>query len=140
MKFKTSPTAVLRKGGVLLAVLLAWAPVRANDIDPFGFEKEHFQSSRARTDVVSELQSARAHGELPVFGEIGVVPRPSASTKSRVQVRAETIEAARLGLIGYGETGEKRATPDQVRQIELAGKRAASPSTAATSAGRANGG
>jgi hypothetical protein len=132
--------AVLRKSGVVLALFLAWAPVRANDVDPFGFEKEHFQTSKTRAEVTAELRSAQARGELPVFGEIGVVPVPAGSVKTRAQVRAETIEAARLGLIGYGELGAKQATPEQERQIELAGMRALAPPTAAMPAGRGNGG
>lgn len=122
----------LVKSAVVLASLLAWAPVRANDVDPFGFEKEHFVTSKARAEVVADLKAAQANGELPIPGEIGVRPADVPSVKTRAQVVAETLEAARLGLLTYGELGPKRATPAQERQIELAGMRAVAPSTAAT--------
>ena len=117
---------------LVLAALLTATSAFANDVDPFGFEKEHFQFSKARAEVKADLKVAQASGQLPVFGEIGVVPVAIASTKSRDQVVAETREAARLGLLSsYGELGPKDATPAQEQQIKLAGERAIAQTTAA---------
>lgn len=53
------------------------------------------------------------------------------STKQREQVVAETLEAARLGLIQRGELGLFQATAEQERLIELAGERAIARSATA---------
>jgi hypothetical protein len=109
----------------VIASLLFSTAVRADDVDPFGFEKEHFISSKSRAEVVADLKAAQAAGQLPAFGEIGVRFADAPSIKSRAQVVAETREAARLGLLGgYGELGPKQATPEQEKQIEVAGMRA----------------
>lgn len=50
---------------------------------------------------------------------------PMVSVKSRAQVKAETLEARRLGLIVYGEADVPVATPEQEKLIAEAGKRAA---------------
>ena len=118
MNTLTSATAVF------VSLVLSTA-VRADDVDPFGFEKEHFNSSKSRAEVIADLKAAQAAGQLPVFGELGVRFADAPSVKSRAQVVAETREAARLGLLsGYGELGPKQATPEQEKQIELAGIRA----------------
>src|SRR5262245_18873638 len=109
---------------VVLAALAFGTVARANDVDPFGFEKEHFISSKSRAEVAGDLRAARAAGELPVFGEIGVRLADAPSTKSRAQVVAETREAQRLGLISYGELGTRQATPEEERQIRMAGLQA----------------
>jgi len=110
------------KSILVLAALLVSTSVFANDVDPFGFEKQHFEFSKSRAEVVADLKVAEATGQMPVFGEIGVKPMEIKSTKSRAQVVAETREAARLGLLsGYGELGPKQATAAQEREIQLAG-------------------
>jgi len=120
------------KRTLVLAALLVATSAFANDIDPFGMEKEHFQFSASRAEVQSDLKAAQAAGQLPAFGEVGVKPVEIASTKSRTQVAAETREAARLGLLtSYGEAGPKQATPAQEQQIQLAGQRAIAQQTAA---------
>ena len=55
----------------MLIALLAAAPALANDIDPFGLEKDHFMSDRSRAQVVAEFKQAQTAGELPVAGEVG---------------------------------------------------------------------
>jgi hypothetical protein len=112
------------KSTVVLASLLVSTSVLANDVDPFGFEKEHFIASKSRAEVVTDLRAAQAAGQLPIPGELGVRFVDAPSIKPREQVVAETLEAARLGLLGYGELGLKQPTPAQERQIELAGMRA----------------
>jgi hypothetical protein len=120
------------KRTLVLAALLVATSAFANDIDPFGMEKEHFQFSESRAEVKADLKAAQAAGQLPVFGEVGVKPVEIASTKSRAQVAAETREAARLGLLSsYGEAGPKQATPAQEQLIQLAGQRAIAQQTAA---------
>jgi hypothetical protein len=119
------------KSVIVLASLLISTSVFANDVDPFGFEKEHFVTSKSRTEVAVDLQIAQASGQMPV-GELGVKPVEIKSTRSRAQVAAETREAARLGLLsGYGELGPKQATVDQEQQIKLAGQLAIGHSAAA---------
>jgi hypothetical protein len=131
----------ISNSAVALALsILASTPAWANDIDPFGFEKEHFIASRSRADVVADLQAAQAAGQLPVAGEVGVRFAEAPSTKPRAQVVAETREAARLGLLSYGEAGPKQATPAQERQIELAGIQAVAHLAAAKSTSSRSGG
>lgn len=112
------------KAKVLFLALLAAAPAFANDVDPFGFEKEHGVGTATRAEVRAEFDQARAAGQLPVYGEIGVRFVDAPSQKTRAQVVAETREAGRLGLLqSRGELGPVIATPEQQRQIELAGLR-----------------
>lgn len=52
--------------------------------------------------------------------------KPFTSTLTRAQVRAEAVEANRLGVTG-GYEDKNRPTPAQLAQIQRAGERAASP-------------
>jgi hypothetical protein len=106
------------------AVLAFGTTARANDVDPFGFEKDHFVTSKSRAEVVADRQAAQAAGLLPIPGELGVRVAETRSVKSRAQVVAETLEAQRLGLLTYGEVGPRQATPDEERQIQTAGRQA----------------
>jgi hypothetical protein len=118
------------KSTLVLAALLISTSAFGNDVDPFGFEKEHFVSTASRADVVADLEVGQSSGYLPL-GELGVKPVENESTRSRAQVAAETGEAARVGLLGgYGELGPKQATPEQEQRIELAGLRAIDQSAA----------
>lgn len=83
----------------LLAALLVSSGVFANDVDPNGFEKQHFASSATRAEVVADLKVAQQQGQLPM-GELGVKAIDTVSTKTRAQVVAETLQSKRLG---YGE-------------------------------------
>jgi hypothetical protein len=121
----------IARSAAALASMLVCTSVLANDVDPFGFEKEHFIASKSRAEVVADLEAAQATGQLPIPGELGARFVDVPSAKSRAQVVAETLEAARLGLLTYGELGPKQPTPAQERQIELAGMRAAANATAA---------
>jgi hypothetical protein len=116
---------MIMKRKYLLIALLAAAPAFANDVDPYGFEKEHFSATGSRAQVVRDLEQARIAGQLPVAGEIGVRFIDAPSSKTREQVVAETREARRLGLLeNRGELGPVLATPEQERQIAVAGLRA----------------
>jgi len=108
----------------LFLALLAATPAFANDVDPFGFEKQDVVGTASRAQVRAEFDQARAAGQLPVAGEIGVRFVDPPAQKTRAQIVAETREARRLGLLdGRGELGPIVATPEQQRQIELAGLR-----------------
>ncbi len=86
---------------VLLATLAVSGVAFANDVDPNGFEKQHFTASASRATVVAELKAAQAAGQMPV-GELGVRVQPQASVKSRADVAAE----ARTSTHRYGEVAE----------------------------------
>src|SRR5882672_1427730 len=116
------------------------AQALADDVDPFGIEKEHFISSKARAEVAADLRAAQAAGQVPIPGELGVKFVDAQSIKPRAQVVAETLEAKRLGLISYGELESKQPTPAQERQIEMAGKQALERMAAAKRAAGQSGG
>jgi hypothetical protein len=108
----------------LLSPLLAAAPAFANDVALFGFEAEHFLSTRSHAQVAAGLKQAQKAGQLPVAGEIGVRFVDTPSRKTRAQVVAEPLEARRLRLlVNRGEPGPVLATTEQERQIELLGLR-----------------
>ena len=86
------------KNVLVLAALLVSTSVFAGDVDPNGFEKQHFQTSAARAEVKADLKVAQQLGQLPV-GELGVKPLAQESTKSRAEVAAE----ARNSVHSYGE-------------------------------------
>jgi opacity protein-like surface antigen len=73
----------------------------ANDIDPNGFQKEHFVTSATRAEVSAELKAAQAKGEVG-YGEVGAKVQSEPSTKTRAQVAAEARHSAHR----YGETAE----------------------------------
>ena len=106
---------------VLLASLLASTAVFANDIDPMGFEKEHFSSSMTRADAVARSQAPLVLGNK--YDDVGRVAS-SPSTRTRAEVAAETAQAARFGLLRNGERDLTFGTAEQEEQIRLAGQRA----------------
>jgi hypothetical protein len=106
---------------VLLASLLATTSVFANDIDPFGFEKEHFSGTMSRAEVLDRWQQPLALGTR--FDDVTRVISPP-STKSRAEVAAETSEAIHLHLTSFGERGLEPATAEQEERIKIAGQRA----------------
>jgi hypothetical protein len=86
------------KVAITLAALLVSTAALANDIDPNGFEKEHFVSSATRAEVASDLKVAQMNGQLSL-GEQGIKVIAEPSTKTRAQVAAE----ARGAKHTYGE-------------------------------------
>jgi hypothetical protein len=99
---------------VALAAFAASAPAFAADVDeaPYGFVSAVIRSTQAdKTQIVRPAASVAAPTEV-------------VATKSRAQVVAETREAARLGLLNYGEAGPVQPTSEQEHQIEQAGQRA----------------
>jgi hypothetical protein len=112
------------KTTLILASLLVSSSVLANDIDPFGFDKQVFVGTMSRVEVDADARFALAQGRIP-SGEKGMSFSDAPSGKSRAQVAAETLEASRLGLLTtYGSAGRIPSTPEQERQIQLAGERA----------------
>jgi hypothetical protein len=101
-----------------LAAFAASAPAFADDVDvlPYGYVSSVIRSTQAdKTQIVRPAASV---------GEAGAVSTVVVATKSRAQVAAETREAARLGLLNYGEAGPVQPTSEQAHQVEQAGQRA----------------
>jgi hypothetical protein len=114
---------------ILLASLLASTSVFAHDVDPNGFEKEHFNSSLSRDQAIAQSKTASAPS-IRIDDQGRAITAPA--TKARAQVAAETLEAGRLGLMSRSDVvGAVEATPEQERQINLAGMRAIGHSAAA---------
>jgi hypothetical protein len=99
----------------------ASAPVLANDVDPFGFEKEHAPSSMTRAEAVAVAQKAQPV-QMRIDDQGRLITSPS--TKSRAQVAAEAAAAGRLGLHRFGDLGPVQLTAEQDQEITLAGLRA----------------
>jgi len=91
----------IMKRVLILASLLISTSVFANDVDPNGFEKQHFIASASRSEVVADLKLAQQQGQLPI-GELGVKPISQPSSKTRAEVAAE----ARASVHSYGELGQ----------------------------------
>lgn len=89
------------KNLVIIASLLVSSVAFANDVDPNGFEKQHFISSATRAEVKADLKLAQQQGLLPV-GELGVKVIAPQSTKTRAEVAAEARQVAHV----YGELGD----------------------------------
>jgi hypothetical protein len=86
-------------------------------------------STVSRGDVQSAALAARAGGAV-VDGERSFVLEPVTSVPTRAQVVAETIEAARLGVIGNGEQSIELSA-DQIERIGVAAQRAVRMTVAA---------
>ena len=98
----------------------------------FDWEKPAYQASAgsgpSRAQVIEELNAARASGRLSVSDRDYPGIQEVASTdegKTRAQVRAEAIEARRLGLTSQDDAHMPMATPEQLAAIQQAGLRAA---------------
>ncbi len=93
----------------------------AADADP-GYPQP-YTSTVSRAEVLQQTQIARAQGQLR-HGELPLAASDFMASKTRVQVRAETQAAIRLGLIPSGE-GSPVYSPAQLDRIRMAGQRAA---------------
>jgi Domain of unknown function (DUF4148) len=100
-EFTQTQKGNIMKTVITLAALLVSTAAFAGDVDPNGFEKQHFASSISRTEVVADLKLAQQQGQLPI-GELGTKAISEPSTKSRAQVAAE----ARSSVHSYGELGQ----------------------------------
>lgn len=122
----------MNRTALIIASLLVSSTAFAhqNDIDPFGFEKQVFVSTKSRAEVNADAKQALVAGQTSRGETVYVENTPS--VKSRAQVIAETREAARLGLLASrGEAGPIQPTAEQEQQIRLAGLRAIGNTAAA---------
>jgi hypothetical protein len=104
-----------------LASLLVSVAVHANDIDPYNFEREHFSSSMTRAQVLARQKQPYLVGvDIDAAGRTVTDPTSTA----RAEVTAETVEASRLGLNGWGGHEARTGTPMQEEQVRLAGEHA----------------
>jgi hypothetical protein len=87
-----------------------------------------YRSSVTRAAVRQAAIEARAAGQIAV-GNQDVVIDNLGPGLTRAQVRAETLEAIRLGLISHGEYSPV-PTQDQLAQIHMAGLKAVSMTVA----------
>ncbi|HTT12213.1 MAG TPA: DUF4148 domain-containing protein [Burkholderiaceae bacterium] len=60
--------SITKRTAVLAALFVATSAAPANDVDPMGFEKDHFQFSRSRAEVVADRRAAQAAGQMPTTG------------------------------------------------------------------------
>jgi hypothetical protein len=59
----------------------------------------------SRDEVRNEMRMAQHEGSI-AFHEASPAPEADATTLTRTQVKAETLEARRLGQLGWNEAGE----------------------------------
>ncbi len=102
---------------LLVATLAVSAPALAVDVDlvPHGFVSKVIRETQHGTSAAIGLSRGETLLTAPASG-----PRVS---HARAAVTAETREAARLGLLHFGEEGSVQATPAQEAQIQAAGQR-----------------
>jgi hypothetical protein len=113
MYAKTFITAAI----ALVSAIVTTAPAFAGDIS-----EDHtpaFTSTLTRAEVIAATLQARAAGLIP-GGEQFTFVKDHGPGLSRAQVRAETLEALRLGAIGVHE---KNLFPSaaQLERIRMAG-------------------
>lgn len=87
-----------------------------------------YASGVSRSAVREDTTLARAAGQI-VAGEQSFVAAASGTSLTRAQVRAETLAAIRLGLIGRGEHNVI-PTDAQQDQVHMAGLKALSMTVA----------
>lgn len=84
-------------------------------------------SQRMRAEVHAEAVAAnKARLGTITYGDAPLRARllPGTSTFTRTQVRAEAIEARRLGLVSAGEAEARLPTPAEAESVRQAGLRA----------------
>lgn len=111
-------------GSLVLAAASSPAAADFGDAHYRFFESIANAPSVAREQVRQELAAARASAEVQV-GERGYAFAIEPSTRSRAEVVAEVLEAARLGVLVVGEAGAPTATAEQEARIAAAGREAA---------------
>ncbi len=111
------------------AALAAGHMVPVGEAPNYPFDPALAVSTRSRAAVAHEAAAAVAAGEIP-HGELSLANlqrEPVTSHKSRAQVRAETRQARRLGLLTpAGELTAPAVTLAQSEAIRAAGLRARS--------------
>jgi hypothetical protein len=113
MYAKTFITAAI----ALVGAIVIAAPALAGDISEDNTPA--FTSTLTRAEVLSATLQARDAGLIP-GGEQFTFPQDQGPSLSRAQVRAETLEAIRLGAIGVHEKN-LLPTAAQLESIRMAG-------------------
>jgi hypothetical protein len=111
------------KSMLITAALIGATPAfAASDVDivPYGYVAQAMRATK-----LSAQAAAR-----PAVGESGIVFSDAPAAKPRLQVIAETQEAARLGLLAQGEGDQALPNARQNEQIRQAGLRALGVHTA----------
>ncbi len=110
--------------------------VRAEAVEASRLGLTQLNGSNAKRATPAQTEQIRLAGQRAVAQAQGLpasnftpVAAPAASL-SREQVRAEALEASRLGLTQLNGSNAKTATPAQIEQIRLAGLRALNSQTA----------
>jgi hypothetical protein len=116
MYAKTFITAAIALVGAIGAIVTT-APAFAGDISED--YTPAFTSTLTRAEVVAATLQARAAGRIP-GGEQFTFVEDHGPGLSRAQVRAETLEALRLGAIGVHEKN-LFPTAAQLESIRMAG-------------------
>ncbi len=118
---------LLAATATLLGLSALSTPALAGAYPEFYPQQIAAPSTVTRAEVKAELLAARRDGSLvDGDGHFEVLARVDTGLgmgKTRAQVRAETLEAIRLGLIPHGEQNIF-PTVEQLEQVRLAGLRA----------------
>lgn len=85
------------------------------------FDTQAYMSTKSRAEVRAEAMGTVHSGEVTRFDHVAL----DGPGKTRAQVRAEVLEARRLGVLQGGEVSQF-ATPEQLEQTRIAGLRAVS--------------
>lgn len=116
----------------MTAAMATGQMVPAGEAEKYPFRLSQRASTVSRAAIKSETAAAEAAGEIP-SGELSLPAmqhQPATSVKTRAQVRAETLEARRLGLLEpAGELGLPQATSAQAEMINAVGLRARGTAT-----------
>jgi len=89
------------KRSILLLALFASSAVFANDVDPFGFEKQTSVGGKTFAEVRAETLAAKQDGEIQ-YGEV-IVAQSQPGSRSRQEVKNELNQARAAGDIHYGD-------------------------------------
>ncbi len=127
---KSTPAFALLTLVVAASTLTVSASALAETGDNGTSDNPGVVSTRSRADVQAEAERAVRDGTTRVNIDTGeAIPSllsPRSGGKTRAQVKAETLEARRLGLIGHGWRDNDPLIPTeaQLRQVAQAGERA----------------
>jgi Domain of unknown function (DUF4148) len=102
--------------------------IRVGDTTVFPDPLSSLGSQRSRAEVHAEaLAAVKARAGTMTYGDGTLLDHmlSTPSTLPRAQVRAEAIEARRLGLMDHGDHGQPRLpTPAELESVRQAGVRA----------------
>lgn len=84
---------------IIAILLLSSAAAFANEAGDEQFNRAAFAGAHSRAEVKAEIAKARAAGQLSFDEYKANAQQPQGSTRSRMDARAEAIEAARTRVI-----------------------------------------